>query len=281
MRILFVAARFHTNQVPFVKALQEAGHEVLFDVLFRGGSEDHSLLVPTVVRPSLLSRLRMRLRRPVNVAAYHADHSFPSFLPYLRRLRRLRPDVVVVRDPNRPFARRAALAARLLGRRIVIYTQGEVHARSTRKKDLMREGLIRSLGATWFSPVRGEPSLPRVHERVNYLPFAADQDRPVKEVWFVDDRVRILAIGKFVPRKNHLLLLEAFDVLRRDHAVDLTIVGELSHADHHAHHALVMDEIALRELHDEVTVRTNVPFTDVHALYVQHDLFVLASRDEP
>jgi glycosyltransferase involved in cell wall biosynthesis len=281
VKLLFVAPRFHTNQVPLVKALKSAGHEVVFDVITLGASEDHTVLQPNVVAPSPLSDLLMRWRAPSNPVAYHTDHTFPSFLAYLGRLRALAPDAVVIRDPNRPFAIVAALASRLLGLRIVLYTQGEVHAPRDRRRDLLRSLVIAAFDAPWFSPVSGDRSLPRANPHMHYLPFVADQGRTPKEDWFREGRVNVLSIGKFMERKNHLLLLEAFARVSKEHDVRLTIVGEASVEEQRSHRAEVLERVDRLGLADHVEVLTNVAFEDVAELYLSHDLFVLPSRDEP
>jgi glycosyltransferase involved in cell wall biosynthesis len=281
VKILFVAPRFHTNQVPFVKALVAAGHEVVFDALVEGPMEDRSVVVPHLVPPSLISNIFLRLRAPANPVAFHAAHTFPGFSTYLERLRALRPDIVVIREPNRPFSLVAALAARLLGQAIVLYAQGPVHAPPRRIRSLARGIVSEMLDAPWYSPVSGDRTLPSVHPRTYYLPFVADLERVQKSSWFAGDRVHLLAIGKFVPRKNHLLLLDAFGELRRRHAVKLTLVGEVSTSEHRAHFAEVERAVNDRGLREDVTVLPNVPFAEVADLYLSHDLFVLPSRKEP
>lgn len=281
MKVLFVAVRFHSNQVPLARALIDAGHDVAFDVLTEGNSEDHSVVRPTLM-PIASGPLRaMRRRSPVNAVAYHADYTHPSLSWYVRRFRTLRPDVVVVRDPNRPYAWRAALAARLLGLRVVLYTQGDVHGTPSRRSRWLRRAVIDAFDAVWISPVPGDVALPKVHPDVHYLPFVADLTREAKSRWFASDRVNLLGVGKFVPRKNHALLVDVVDEISRRYDVHLTLVGEVSTAEHRAHHAEVLALIGQRGLGDRVTVRTNVPFADLRQVYVEHDVFVLASRDEP
>lgn len=281
MRILFVAPRFHTNQVPLVLALRRAGHDVLFDVLFEGPTEDRFALSPTVVEPARLSRWLELRRNPSNLAADRADHAFPALLAYWRRLRALKPDAVIVRDPIRPFSWRAALAARLLGVPLVLYTQGVVHGNATRRRDVLRSVVMRLLDAPWYSPVSGDPRLPKLHPDLHYLPFAADLDRAVKSEWFLDGRVNILCIGKFTERKNHLLMVDAFDRLRRRFDVRLTLVGERSTSEHGRYHDAVVARIDALGLREQIAVRTNVMFADMADLYRTHDVFVLPSRNEP
>ena len=281
MRLLFVAVRYHSNQVPLVRALIDAGHEVAFDVLTEGKSEDHSLVRPTLM-PIAAGPLRaLRRANPVNAVAYHADHTHPTVAWYLRRMRALRPDVVVVRDPNRPYAWRAALAARLLGLRVVLYTQGAVHGTPDRRSRWQRAAAIRAFGAVWISPVPGDAALPKVHPYAHYVPFVADLTRAVKTRWFDADRVHLLCVGKFTPRKNHALLIDVVEELGRRHDLHLTLVGEVSTDEHRAHHAELRALIEKRGLGDRVSIRTNVPFADLRQVYVDHDVFVLPSRDEP
>lgn len=281
MIILFVAPRFHTNQAPLVRSLLDAGHDVRYDVLFTGATEDHSRLQPTVIEPSLLSRWLMRRHAPTNPATYLADHSFPSVAAYARRLRAMKPDVVVIREPDRPFSWRAALAARVLGFRIVIYTQGPVHASPNRTRDLGRSIFMRTLRARWYSPVPGDRTFPKTHPDMYFVPFAADLSRGVKATWFGDGTIHLLCIGKFVKRKNHLLMVDAFDELRHRFDVRLTLAGECSTAEHVDHLATVEARVAELGLQDLVTVRSNVPFRDSGDLYLDHDVFVLPSRNEP
>lgn len=268
MRILFVAPRFHTNQIPLVRMLQAKGHEVVYDVLRVGKSEEHSLLTPKLIEASRPGR-----RTPHQVATY------------VRRLRCLRPDVIVVKGLPQPFARPVAavaiLAARVAGIPIVLYTQGPVHGRRSPMKRLARGALLRGLRAEWYSPVAGDTMLPKTHEGVRYLPFAAEPREEQKSTWFRDGSVHILTIGKFVERKNHLLLIEAFRTLRASVDAKLTIVGEVSRTVHERHHADVLRAITSHGLDGDVTVMTNVPFANVQRMYLEHDLFVLPSRSEP
>lgn len=281
MKILFVAVRYHSNQVPLARALVEAGHDVAFDVLCRGNSEDHRVVEPHVMPLAPKAQRRLERDKPPNLVAYLADRAYPPLRWYVDRMNTLRPDAVVVRDPNRPFALRAAMAARWTRRRVVLYTQGDVHGRPDWRARAMRGAVIASFDAVWISPVPGDERLPRVHPDVHYVPFAADLSRRQKTTWFAGGKVRLLCIGKFTPRKNHLLMVEALHALRHSYEVELTLVGEVSTEEHHAHHAEVMTAITRLGLRDYVSVRTNVPFDDVRELYRQHDVFVLPSRSEP
>ena len=49
MRFLYVAPRYHTNQVPIIRGLKRKGHEVCFLSQYAGKVEDYSDLTPTVI----------------------------------------------------------------------------------------------------------------------------------------------------------------------------------------------------------------------------------------
>jgi glycosyltransferase involved in cell wall biosynthesis len=268
MRILFVAPRYHTNQLPFVRVLLERGHEVVFDVVRIGASEDHSLVRPNLMQTALGGRFRLG-----------------KLLGYRRRLKILEPDVVVVKglpDPlSRPFAATAAISARLAGIPVVFYTQTPVHRPYSTRRDLTQRFLMGAFAATRYSPVEGDPRHRRVHRDYHYLPFAADVPIVDKSTWYRDGFVDILTIGKFVERKNHLLMIRAFSEVRQTLDLRLTIVGEVSSPSHEQHHAEVMEAIRANGIADSVTVMTNLGHGELLRTYAHHDLFVLPSRSEP
>ena len=67
------AQRFHTNQSPICKALQADGHEVKFFVQARGMAEDHTVLVPTQMKLSLLGKLiDRRLKKKYDETTYES-----------------------------------------------------------------------------------------------------------------------------------------------------------------------------------------------------------------
>jgi hypothetical protein len=60
MRILFVAPRYHTNQVEIVRTLLACGHQVWFHAATIGPTENHLAVVPHVHETAWFSRLATR-----------------------------------------------------------------------------------------------------------------------------------------------------------------------------------------------------------------------------
>ena len=92
--------------------------------------------------------------------------------------------------------------------------------------------------------------------------------------------IRLLSVGKFVPRKDHLLLLEAFAKLDKSRHVHLTIVGEVSNSIHESYLKQVERKILELNLSSYVTLLTNVPFYKMTEIYLKNDAFVIPSRNE-
>ena len=77
MRFLYVAPRYHTNQVPIIRGLKRKGHEVCFLSQYAGKVEDYSDLTPTVIGYSRIflffDRIYVALMK--NRGAYAGDRS--------------------------------------------------------------------------------------------------------------------------------------------------------------------------------------------------------------
>ena len=128
------------------------------------------------------------------------------------------------------------LAARLSGARLVLYVQAPRHRRVRRAARLMRALVLGVTGAAWFTPALGDPDRhPTPYRAPRYVPFtmepqAALDGRPPPE----GEPVRLLHVGKFQPRKNHRMFLEAVAGLSRRYDIRATVVGECSTPAHRA-----------------------------------------------
>lgn len=273
-KILLVAPRFHTNQTYLVSALQHRGHAVEMFVLYRGMSEDHRFLTPHVI-PTIagvqISSPDVAMRyAPINVAWL------------VNKLRSVRPDVVVVRNPNfLPFGA-VLLAVRALGIPAIVYTLSPKHRTWSLSRRALRFLYLDVLGCGWLTPILGESREAESDPRIHFVPFPTHMDPDAStRSYGRSSTVRFLAVGKFTERKNHRLLVQAFARACAERDIQLTIVGEVSNPSQEELHQQVLDEIAKRGLSGRVTVKTNVPFTQMRAIYRQHDTMVLAARDEP
>ena len=104
MRFLYVAPRYHTNQVPIIRGLKRKGHEVCFLSQYAGKVEDYSDLTPTVIGYSRIflffDRIYVALMK--NRDAYAGDRKMKCGFPPIGKLKRAirdsHGDVAVLRE---------------------------------------------------------------------------------------------------------------------------------------------------------------------------------------
>ena len=283
LHFVFTAPRFHTNQHYPAKALLDAGHKVTFLVLRRAQSETYEALSPTVMGCSRTFDVLRRAAAKLPWVGYSGVGGLPPPLRFFALLRRLRPSAVVVRDPKSAYGMLSSLVAKLIGAKLILYTQTPQHQHASRRKRLIYWLMMRTTGAEWFTPLRGQADrYPAVNEVLRYLPFVAETGTtPSSKRWFRKGTVNILAIGKFQRRKRHDLFLDAIAEVADKHAVHALIVGECTTDEHRQVIRDVTRQRVRLGLEEAVEVRTNLPFAEVQRLYTTYDLFVLPSQGEP
>lgn len=277
-KLHFVVPRYHTNMVPWVKALQENGAVVSMDVLVRGRTEDHTLIEPVIWEDGTISAFINKFRKEEGV---NKPFTFPSIRVYWRYLKELNPDVVVVRDPSRYFSRLVMLCTAFLPCQLVLYNQAPLWGKTTKIRRWIVYFINVCFKAKWMTPVYGETkpgheTLPRHY----FVPFTANWVGRQK----VYDKVEfnILSIGKFEERKEHLTLIQALiqlgDIIPNWR---LTWVGELSSEVHKEWHKIVIDFVEKQGLANKVFITLNVKPVQMPKFYQEADLFILPSKREP
>ena len=258
LRFLFTAPRYHTNQHFAVKALLDAGHEASFLALKRGQSEVYDALHPTVLR-------RMS----------------PFWL--WQSMRTVKPDAVIVRNPSSTYGLVSVIVATMLGAVVIFYSQTPLHRQLNMWKRVIRTVPAWVVRAKWITPVLGSPDrYPAALNALRYVPFVMEpQTAPDQKQWFRGNATNILCIGKYQRRKNHRLFLQAFARLAGRHSVRATIVGECTTTEHQRELSELKNYQQHLGLIGNICFKKNLPFKDVQDEYWRHDLFVLASRDEP
>ena len=264
-----------------MKALVDAGYDVSFIALWRGPNETYEVLTPRILgRWRFFETLRwiVGFCPGVNITDVGG---LPPPLAFWREMRRLRPDAVVARDPFSAYGALAALTAKLMGAKLALYTQTPLRQRRGRLKRAAMALIPRVMGAAaWITPSPGDAGDPP-HSALTYAPFIAPpQTAPCGKRWFAGGAVNILAVGKYLPRKNHRLFLDAARGVSRRCAIRATIVGECDTEEHRREFDAVKRYCAELGLDDIVTIEANLPFDEMQRRYAAHDLFVLASRDE-
>ena len=107
MKIIYVAPRFHTNQVPIMKGWLESGDEVRFISQYAGGTEDYSVVEPTILGYSFVFRVilffykkwqQLRGRYRENDYNFQAKFGLLPRRKFQKIVKEFQPDMVIIRD---------------------------------------------------------------------------------------------------------------------------------------------------------------------------------------
>ena len=280
LKFVFLAPRFHTNQICWVEALLEHGHEVEFNVLFKAHSENYSLVEPTVFSPCKTSTIIMNLLGKGG-SGLNLYRGFPNPIYYFKYLKKSGADVIVIRDIDRWFSFLGAICARILRIKIIIYFQIPLHRKYSLKGKLVMNAILRIFNAKCITPVLGEKSEEySVPANIFFVPFAVETLDYLKEE-ISNSSIRFLSIGKFEKRKNHLMLLEVIKKLASiKNNFSLTIIGEVSNKEHLYNFEECQQFIKKNNMKALVKLYTNIPNEKIKQFYLDHDVFILPATKE-
>lgn len=286
MKFLYVAPRYHTNQTDIMKGLKEHGHEVCFISHYAALIEDYSCVTPVVLGYSRLYQIFDYLyvnvihRKRPEAIVYKIQHGFPP----MRKLKKLicdfAPDVVILRERS-VYSMAAYLVCKKKGYPCILYNQSPLWSEPPKRDFAHRIANFLSPKLR-MTPVMGAKRQgTSIGENDYFVPFVMEPRRaPEERQYFADDTIHILCIGKYEPRKHHLMLLQAVEKLREKYAVRVTLIGEASMPFQRENCAQVRKYVADYHMEDIVTVKTNVPRGEMEKEYLSADLYVIPSTRE-
>lgn len=289
MKFLYVAPRYHTNQMDIMKGLIEHGHEVRFISHYAAIIEDYSYVTPIVLGYSGLYKVLDYLyvhvirRKDPEAIVFKIQHGFPP----LRRLRKLicdfAPDVVILRERS-VYSMAAYLICRRKGYPCILYNQNPMWSGPVKTDPAHR--IVSSLSPRMrMTPVMGvERPGTSIKENDHFVPFVMEPRKaPEERAYFAEDTIHILCIGKYEPRKHHMMLLKAVEGLAEASQcprLHLTLVGEATMPFQKENCEQVRKYVTDHHLEDLVTVRTNVPRSRMEEEYLAADVYVIPSTRE-
>jgi glycosyltransferase involved in cell wall biosynthesis len=278
MKLLFIAPRMHTNQLGIIQALQKHGHEVTFHSLLKWASEDYSYLEPVLINGCFLSNF---LEQRVLSGGVNHPYRFPNPFFYFSILKKLKPDVIIAREPNRLFSLVGALCGRILGAKIIFYSQIQPDRNVRLYKRLILTILFWTLKASWVTPLKSLDNntnkrlLPKY---LTHLPFVVgikNQDRRIIK----DNEIKILMVAKPQTRKNHLLLINALKITKIEN-IKLTFVSECVNTEQSNQLEIIQEHVAKSGLQDKIVMKINLPHNEVIRQIDEHDIFILPATRE-
>jgi len=281
MKMLFVAPRFHTNQVQLIKKLLEEKHEVSFHVANIGPTEDHSLIVPKTFKQSKLSVI---VEKIFGKGASTRKNYFPNPLRYWRVFKQLKPEMVVIRDPYKLFSLMAAFYAYITKARIVFYTQENLYRSRSWRLRLKQKLTISFFKAAWMTPIKSN-KVNGNNSALKYMYYVPLPVMVTPEEKFnnqiANEGPKILMIGKYhQERKKHLLFIRALSRLKSQYKFTATIVGECATAAQQLNLNTIKQEVDNLKLTGLIDFKQNVPYHKMADLYAAHHIFVLPAINE-
>ena len=320
MRFLYIAPRYHTNQIPIVRGLQREGHEVIFLSQYAGKLEDYSEVTPVVIGYSsvymFFDKIYMRLMHKKNVLA--GDKKIKCGVPKLRKLARhikaSGADVAILRERS-VYSIFAYLLCKKHKIPAILYNQSPLWEDYI-KNDLPHRLMRKLTPRVRMTPVLGTPGPDKVKEPgAVFVPFVMEPvaEGMVENVWRATEMqegdkdscvtvqkqnadgqsraIEIFCIGKYEKRKNHRMMLEIMDELLHEadaekenltsRNIHLTIAGECTSGAHQEYYRGLEAFIREKGLEKHVMLLKNLTREQVNERYKKSDLFVIPSTAEP
>ncbi|MDO4332426.1 MAG: glycosyltransferase family 4 protein [Eubacteriales bacterium] len=287
MRFLYVAPRYHTNQVPIMRGLKREGHEVCFLSQYAGSVEDYSDVTPVVVG---YSRIFLFLdacyvkwigKWDKKAKDRKIKCGFPAMGKLASNIRDFKPDVAILRERS-AYSICAYLICRRYHIPAILYNQSPLW--EDRIKNDLPHKLVRMITPkVRMTPVYGKSGKEKVIEPgAAFVPFVME---PVlsadKRIWQKDGVTHIFCIGKYEQRKNQRMMIEAVGTLLKEYKLHLTIAGECSTDAHCVYYHELEKYVCMHNLDNHVTLLKNLSRTRIDEQYRNADLFVIPSTLEP
>lgn len=287
MKILYVAPRYHTNQVAIMKGWINRGDKVLFISQFQGKSEDYSTIKPIVLGYSKIFKIILQCYKMINKKKFlktnipelfQAKLGFPTFNKMRKIINDFSPDLVILRDYS---IYNACIYSICKKRGIpgILYNQSPLFLNAEKK-----DSFIKKLIKVYFPKIRITPVLGKVDnievkdKNAFYVPFV------VEPCWKRNSlningkqEIKILCVGKYEERKKHLELLQTINEMKNKSIV-ITLIGECSR-ETHIEYVNKIQEYA-QKIDNKIRILTNLSLEETFKEYKKADLFILASEKE-
>lgn len=287
-KVLYIAPRFHTNQVCAVKSLIKSGIEVKFFSQYSHKTEDHDVLTPQIVGYSVLTKIALffylGIDRDTKLDKARGI-GIPPFWRLLKLIRDYMPDLVILRDRT-VYSFVALIICRILKLHFVIYTQTPKYCQR-RLERTFKNTLKRFLfGRNEITPIMGKRESTGGYideEAVHYVPLVVDPKPTDETISFQeeDSPVKIMMVSEFVRRKRIIESLEVINRLKTNgYGIRLTIIGNAKKVQTREHYQRVKEYIVNCGLENNVILLTDIAHERVMEEYEEHDIFILPSIKE-
>ncbi len=280
MKILFLIPRYHTNIIHTINAHIKLDHRVEMHVKNYGFIEDHANLKPIKFEESIITKF---IKSIFNVKTINNSFYLPKLFNYFYYLRKNKFDFAILRVHGFVYTYVVSIILKLCKIKIIYYQQTNLDLSFLENKNLHSnfrkfEFYLRLafFDAKWVTPLKYENYENNI-KKLYYLPFVVK----VNKLDLNFSKLKIITIGKFVERKNHIFFLESILDLIQSHNINITIVGELSNKYHKDYYKKLIKFVEKNNLKNNVLIKKNIDHEKIYDLYKENNLFVLPSTNEP
>lgn len=289
MRILYIAPRYHTNQVPVMHGWKANGDTVCFMAQFCGATEVHDDVQFHKIEQSAVSKWlykHIEKKFPADIAE---TKKILAFIPKPKDIENVldsfQPDVIIMRERTLCNAVAYYVCKQRGYRNVILYVQTPIYGR-TRRSNVLRNGLKNLLfPQKVFSPVwyKGQERGKKTYfngEIKHYVPLVCDRPEFKVKDYCPNGVIRILDVGKFRDYKNHFGFIESVHQIHDKSRLKITIAGQVTTEPERLYFQRLQEQIKKYELENTVELRQNVPFKEMNQLYAENDILVLPSKGE-
>ena len=288
MRVMYIAPRFHTNQIGVIKGWIAHGDEVCFVSHYEGKIEDHSVIEPIILGYSKLFQIfhffytKILFSKKPNAGDIKLKCGFPPMGKLKRVMDQFEPELIILRERS-VYSICAFLQSKRRKIPTILYNQSPVWEEEI--KDDLAHRLVNALSpASRMTPVMGTQKEGKVKaQQVYFIPFVMEPRFSPEEKRKLEKkkRIEIFAIGKYEERKNHRMLVEVIRELRRSYPIHLTIAGECSTRFHQEYYGNLERVLKEQDLEESITLWKNLNKEEIEECYKGADIFVIPSTKEP
>lgn len=285
MNIVFCQSRYHSNQHPIVKELQNRGHSVeyLTRHVKMSETENYEVLQPEVLG---ISNFSEKLGSILGISRFKQKQiEWPPVIKTYLKLKKINPDVIAVRSYS-VYSLVMFFLGQIIGADCILFTQMPKYRPSQGQVIPYIDNCYRMITGNnlkQFTPVKGDPKTGVDIEYSHYIPFVIDPDylRDINnKQYFKNEEINIISVGQYhLKRKRQIFLLDVINNID-DPEIHLTLVGHLD-KENCTQYNKILNYIEENGMNDQVTVRTNIAYSNLQQLYFENDLYVIPSRDEP
>lgn len=290
MRVLYIAPRYHTNQTAIVEGWLQHGDEVFFLSRKKATNEDYSALTPDLIPYAksfeLFEKIYSFLCHSETAHDIGLKLGYPSARAIRKYIKNRHPDFVILREKS-VYSIVCYHILKRMGIKTIMYNQTPLYQEAPRyDRNLIHRIVDRLTPEFRFTPVRkiGDYAKAVIKDPHGiFVPFVMRLHcSPEEKHYFKDGTINVIDVGRFERRKNHHLLLQAFEkVYHEDHRVRLTIIGEIRRSQYQTYYDEIITFIREHFLTDVVTIKKNLRFEEMDAEYRAADVFVIPSTGEP